>query len=104
MGFSCLRFLSRLFRAGLGIVPFRRTLRHLRPYTFKQASWPVALSPSLAAMRFPLSGGTPARPRNAVYEKFAGNRPVPQAGDYAAVKGARSRQPPLDYAARVAGY
>src|ERR1017187_1921779 len=42
MGFSCLRFLSRLFRAGLGIVPFRRTLRHLRPYTFKQASWPVA--------------------------------------------------------------
>src|ERR1017187_6544453 len=43
MGFSCLRFLSRLFRAGLGIVPFRRTLRHLRPYTFKQASRPVIL-------------------------------------------------------------
>src|ERR1039458_3888976 len=42
MGFSCLRFLSRLFRAGLGIVPFRRTLRHLRPYTLKQASWPTA--------------------------------------------------------------
>jgi len=37
MGFSCLRFLSRLAKAGLGIVPFRRTLRHLRPYTFKQA-------------------------------------------------------------------
>jgi len=32
-----LRFLSRLAKAGLGIVPFRRTLRHLRPYTFKQA-------------------------------------------------------------------
>src|ERR1035441_3946740 len=45
MGFSCLRFLSRLFRAGLGIVPFRRTLRHLRPYTFKQASWPVDAAP-----------------------------------------------------------
>src|ERR1035441_2371308 len=45
MGFSCLRFLSRLFRAGLGIVPFRRTLRHLRPYTFKQASWPIDAVP-----------------------------------------------------------
>ena len=32
-----MRFLSRLAKAGLGIVPFRRTLRHLRPYTFKQA-------------------------------------------------------------------
>jgi hypothetical protein len=31
-----LRFLSRLFRAVLGIVPFRRTLFHPRPYTFKQ--------------------------------------------------------------------
>jgi len=37
IGFSCLKFLSRLFRAGLGIVPFRRTLRHFSPYTFKQA-------------------------------------------------------------------
>ena len=54
-------------------------------------------------MLFPFSGGTGASPI-AVPEKFAGNRPVPRAGDYAAVKGARSRQPPLDYAARVAGY
>ena len=36
IGFSCLRFLSRLAEVGLGIVPFRRTLFHLSPYTFKQ--------------------------------------------------------------------
>jgi len=35
-GTACLRFLSRLAKAGLGIVPFRRTLFHLSPYTFKQ--------------------------------------------------------------------
>src|SRR5215471_20710787 len=36
MGFSCLWSLSRLSSGGLGIVPFRRTLLHLSPYTFKQ--------------------------------------------------------------------
>src|SRR5215471_14452702 len=36
MGFSCLWFLSRLWKGGLGIVPLRRTLLHFSPYTFKQ--------------------------------------------------------------------
>src|SRR5215469_18170120 len=36
MGFSCLWFLSRLWKGGLGIVPGRRTLLHFSPYTFKQ--------------------------------------------------------------------
>jgi len=35
MGFSCLRFLSRFAKTGLGIVPFGGTLR-LHTYTFKQ--------------------------------------------------------------------
>src|ERR1035438_7145014 len=68
MGFSCLRFLSRLFRAGLGIVPFRRTLRHLRPYTFKQASWPVparrspaGVSPLVAPIEQPFEQRDPAQ-------------------------------------------
>jgi hypothetical protein len=29
-------FLSRFSKTGLGIIPFRRTLLHFRPYTFKQ--------------------------------------------------------------------
>jgi hypothetical protein len=37
-GFSCLWFLSRLWKGGLGIVPVRRTLLHFSPYTFKQIS------------------------------------------------------------------
>src|ERR1700691_5524390 len=36
IGFSWLRFLSRLAKAGLGIVTFGGTLSHLSPYTFKQ--------------------------------------------------------------------
>jgi len=44
MGFSCLRFLSRFAKTGLGIVALRRTLRHLRPYTFKQTLWSVNLA------------------------------------------------------------
>jgi hypothetical protein len=81
MGFSCLRFLSRLAKAGLGIVPFRRTLRHLRPYTFKQAIAFRGLScfaearaldrvekvgqPILAAAAFQaaLAGQSPASPK-----------------------------------------
>ena len=35
MGFSCLRFLSRYAKTGLGIVPFRGT-RQPHTYTFKQ--------------------------------------------------------------------
>src|ERR1700735_5150107 len=36
IGFSWLRFLSRLAKAGLGIVTFGGTRSHLSPYTFKQ--------------------------------------------------------------------
>src|ERR1700683_3477769 len=36
IGFSWLRFLSRLAKDGLGIVTFGGTLSHLSPYTFKQ--------------------------------------------------------------------
>jgi len=40
-GFSCLRFLSRFSKTGLGIVPFGGT-RELHTYTFKQPILPAA--------------------------------------------------------------
>src|ERR1700735_4825480 len=55
IGFSWLRFLSRLAKAGLGIVTFGGTLSHLTPYTFKQVGnlRPIGNRPSVAPMRCP---------------------------------------------------
>jgi hypothetical protein len=57
-GFSCLRFLSRFSKTGLGIVPFGGT-RELHTYTFKQPILAAAaFQAAFSSLRASLARGT----------------------------------------------